>query len=351
MGKVVVMGGSFNPPTIAHREIMRAALESTGSYRGIFVPAPYKYVQRKMEKQNQKDMVLPGPARVKMLETFCAEDSRMAISDFELGKDRARTYETLEEIQRQNSGDKIYFIAGADKLHIIPRWHRIDEFLASFKILVAARGGENPEELIASDAYLRKHSDSFGVFQVPEELSDISSSKARLYLTEQTPEAEQLFNPGIWRILTEENAQMYFGICRFRDEYDFLSNFYAAPVLYGDIIYANNEAAFQAQKVLDREKQKEFADLPSNKAKKLGRRVQLRSDWEEVKVELMYEIVKAKFTQNPDLGQRLLNTGRKLLTEGNTWHDTFWGVDYATARGENHLGKILMRVREEISND
>ncbi len=348
MGRIVVMGGSFNPPTIAHEAVMKAAIDSIGAYKGIFVPAPHKYVQRKMERQNKKAMVLPEDFRIKMLETFCDEDGRFEVSDFELGKYPVRTYETLMEIQRQYPNDNVYFIIGADKLHIIPRWSRIDEFLTKFNILVSARAGEDPAAIIAADAYLNKHSGAFRVFTSSEEFANISSSLARRYLNEQSSQAEQMFNSGIWRILTEENAQIYFGISRFRDENDYLSNFYEAPVNYGGITYQNNEAAFQAQKVLNEEKRREFANLPANKAKKLGRNVLLRDDWEDVKEELMYEIVKAKFTQNPNLHWRLLNTGHQLLTEGNTWHDTFWGVDLTTAQGENHLGKILMSVREEL---
>ena len=76
--------------------------------------------------------------------------------------------------------------------------------------------------------------------------------------------------------------------------------------------------------------------------------MQLRADWEDVKLSIMEDIVRAKFTQNEDLKQLLLATGDLVLEEGNTWHDTFWGVDVKTQEGENHLGRILMRVRQEL---
>ena len=62
----------------------------------------------------------------------------------------------------------------------------------------------------------------------------------------------------------------------------------------------------------------------------------------------MYRICLAKFTQNPDLAKRLLDTGDEILEEGNTWHDTYWGVDLKTGEGKNMLGSILMRVRNEL---
>lgn len=139
-------------------------------------------------------------------------------------------------------------------------------------------------------------------------------------------------------------------ITSFRGDYDFLSNFYEAPVIFEGLCYLNNEAAFQAQKCLTEEEKQEFTCLTAASAKRKGRRVKLRPDWEAVKTGLMEEIVRAKFNQNPQLGAGLINTGDRQLIEGNTWHDTYWGVDAATGKGENHLGKILMKIREELKS-
>lgn len=133
-------------------------------------------------------------------------------------------------------------------------------------------------------------------------------------------------------------------INEFRGEYYFLSNFYESPVKYQGITYRNNEAAFQAQKTFsDREC---FANLDPSSAKRKGRCVQLRSDWEKVKLDEMYNIVKAKFEQNTDLKNKLLATGDSHLEEGNTWGDKIWGT--VGGKGQNNLGKILMRVRSEL---
>lgn len=139
-------------------------------------------------------------------------------------------------------------------------------------------------------------------------------------------------------------------ITSFHGDYDFLSNFYEAPVSYDGLCYLNNEAAFQAQKCLTEEEKKAFTGLTAVKAKRRGRQVALRPDWEDVKYDLMEAIVRAKFRQHPGLAARLAGTRGRQLIEGNTWHDTCWGVDAATGEGENHLGKILMKVREEILN-
>ena len=131
----------------------------------------------------------------------------------------------------------------------------------------------------------------------------------------------------------------------FKGKYYFLSNFYEAPVTWEGITYQNNEAAFQSAKVTSGDR-KAFAELNPSDAKKLGRQVSLREDWESIKDCVMYEVCKAKFTQNEDLKEKLLATGNDLLEEGNTWGDKTWGT--VDGVGENRLGKILMRIREEV---
>ena len=137
-------------------------------------------------------------------------------------------------------------------------------------------------------------------------------------------------------------------IDQFRDEYAFLSNFCEEPLEYDGVRYRSAEAAFQAQKCIEREERLAFAELRPADAKRRGRRVALRPDWEQVKTGLMEEIVRAKFTQNPNLAAHLLDTGDAELLEGNTWNDRCWGVDLKTGVGENRLGKILMKVRAEL---
>ena len=134
-------------------------------------------------------------------------------------------------------------------------------------------------------------------------------------------------------------------ISSFRDEYFFLSNFYPVEIKLDGIVYPNAESAFQAQKTLDVEERRKFSMLKNPvQAKRLGRKVKLRDDWEEVKLEIMTEIVSQKFLQHPHLVEMLLQTGDEELIEGNKWGDRFWGV--CKGKGENHLGKILMKIRD-----
>ena len=135
-------------------------------------------------------------------------------------------------------------------------------------------------------------------------------------------------------------------IREFRDAYAFLSNFYCSPIKYKGLIYLNAEAAFQAQKESCEKDKEQYTRMNPAQAKLVGRNCNLREDWEEIKEQTMYEIVKAKFTQNKALARLLLATGDAYLEEGNWWHDTTWGV--CNGVGQNKLGKILMRVREEL---
>lgn len=135
-------------------------------------------------------------------------------------------------------------------------------------------------------------------------------------------------------------------IDRFEGDMYFLSNFYPVEFIYKGVKYLNSEAAFHAQKQPGREH--EFANLTPDQAKKLGRSVKLREDWEVVKNDIMHDIVYEKFNQNPNLRRLLIDTGDAYLMEGNWWGDTYWGV--CKGIGKNQLGIILMKVRDELSS-
>lgn len=142
----------------------------------------------------------------------------------------------------------------------------------------------------------------------------------------------------------------------FRGEYFFLSNF--APckknyelgeynaISYEGYFYPTVEHAFQAAKTLSQGERKPILMAETAKeAKSLGRRVTLRKDWEDVKIEIMYNLLWQKFIL-PEYREKLLATGDAILIESNNWNDKFWGICHGA--GENNLGKLLMRIREEL---
>ena len=136
-------------------------------------------------------------------------------------------------------------------------------------------------------------------------------------------------------------------ITKFRNEYFFLSNMYPEVLYINGEMYPSAEHAFQASKSLDKDVRLGMSVCRSAKeAKQAGRLINLRCDWEDVKVDVMYNILKAKF-EDPELAQKLRDTGDEELIEENNWGDTFWGV--CKGKGKNTLGQLLMKVRKEIS--
>ena len=134
----------------------------------------------------------------------------------------------------------------------------------------------------------------------------------------------------------------------------YLSNFFLTQVTFEDEEYDSVEAAFQAAKTLSVSQRRIIAGAATpGRAKRLGRSIALREDWEDIKHGVMGQLILQKFRRHDHLRTRLLSTGDEELIEGNTWHDNVWGdcrcSSCAETPGENWLGRLLMAVREELS--
>jgi len=139
-------------------------------------------------------------------------------------------------------------------------------------------------------------------------------------------------------------------ITSFSGKHHFLSNFFEAGVFLDGLSFDTVEHAYQAAKSLDLEYRWDIRRAHSpGLAKRLGQKAKLRPDWERIKVQVMTGLVREKFELHLELAEQLLATGNASLIEGNTWGDRFWGV--CDGRGENHLGKILMQVRDELRGE
>ena len=146
--------------------------------------------------------------------------------------------------------------------------------------------------------------------------------------------------------MKENNVKI---IDSFHGEYAFLSNYYDSPIFYDGILYPTVEHAFQAAKTTVFIQRIIIANKKTpGQAKCAGRKVTLRDNWDDIKLYIMKELIIIKFT-NPKLKSALLNTKDAELIERNTWNDTYWGI--CNGIGENHLGKILMEVREMLRGD
>lgn len=133
----------------------------------------------------------------------------------------------------------------------------------------------------------------------------------------------------------------------FDGEYHFLSNFYLCEIDYKGITYPSTEHAFAAAKSDDKQHKLYCSnpDISPGQAKRAGRNCQLINDWDNIRLQVMEDLLNIKFS-DPTLRQLLLDTGDQELIEGNWWNDKFWGV--CNGVGENHLGKLLMKVRNNI---
>ncbi len=141
----------------------------------------------------------------------------------------------------------------------------------------------------------------------------------------------------------------------FKGEYDIFSNFYPAIVHFEGLNYPTVEHAYVASKSKEFFFRKLICALPAEKAglaKRRGRTGRLRSDWEDVKIDIMYDLLCQKFKQEP-FKSKLLETDDAIIIEGNYWHDNVWGDCYCNkckdTKGENWLGRLIMDVRSQIS--
>ena len=138
-------------------------------------------------------------------------------------------------------------------------------------------------------------------------------------------------------------------IDRFVGDFAFLSNFHPSTIYFEGVKYPTVEHAYAALKTLDPDAQRLVREAKTPAiAKKLGRSVAIRPDWEEYKFVLMRQLIRKKF-ENPLLRPMLLATEDAELVEVNYWNDCVWGV--CRGVGENHLGKILMDTRQEINDE
>lgn len=138
-------------------------------------------------------------------------------------------------------------------------------------------------------------------------------------------------------------------IAGFSGKYRWLSNFCRAEINWDGDKYASVEHAYQAAKCKNLTDRKLFqAEITPGQAKKLSRSMVIREDWDVVKKSIMLRLVRNKFMTHANLAEKLLDTGDSHIEETNSWGDRYWGI--CDGVGENHLGRILMKVRSELND-
>jgi len=146
----------------------------------------------------------------------------------------------------------------------------------------------------------------------------------------------------------------------FSKKYKTFSNFYPAIVYLDGMGYPTVEHAYQASKSTEFFFRKLIAVIPSNKAglaKARGQSIRLRSDWKDVQIDIMHDLLCQKFKMDP-FKKTLIETGDVKIIEGNYWHDNIWGDCYCENKkgehpecleeGSNWLGRLLMDIRRQL---
>ncbi len=139
----------------------------------------------------------------------------------------------------------------------------------------------------------------------------------------------------------ENNIKGLFGT------FKYLSNFEECDIYFDGNLYGSSEAAYMSGKTIDPNIRKLFfknTGIKPKEARKLGRSIELRYDWDLVRYDHMAAVVFDKFARNKDLREKLLFTNNKYIEETNHWGDVYFGV--CNGIGKNVLGRILMSVRE-----
>ena len=201
MKNVVVMGGAFNPPTVAHSHLLGAAMDAVQAELGIWLPASSEYVRRKLGAGREHEL-MSDSLRLALVRAAAAQDGRQTVEDCELrGAGTGYTAETLEAVATAHPDAQLYFLIGSDKLHTLPGWHRADELLSLVRMLVVHRGGEHPEKLLRENPYLAARRARFGIVAFPSGLEYVSSSAVRRLLREGDPRAKDMLPEAVWALL------------------------------------------------------------------------------------------------------------------------------------------------------
>ena len=320
--RIVVMGGSFNPPTLAHYKLMKVAIAALEADMGLFVPVSDAYLRRKLS-HNHPPIILSPELRVAMLWAM-SEDDRMAVCEKEIGTIEPRTVPTLKSLQEDYPKAELYFLMGADKLDLLVHLNKSRRFLDEFKVVLFSREGKNIEETLRAEPSLSEYLHRIVILPQPEGLDTISSSEVRKRMLEGESCREMLC-AGVWELFKKLSPADFPDMIRkFKGENAFLGNRFSCKFIWKGERYGSVEAA-----VL-----KEKESMSSY-------------EWECNCIDIMEAIVRAKFEQNTSLMESLVKTGKCLLVNGNRIQETFWGVDLYSWQGENHLGKILMKIRDK----
>lgn len=203
---IIVLGGSFNPPTIAHKLVLEHALSQTGAGIGLFVPSSEAYVARKARKHNSP-LLFSEQERLDMLNIMIKNNTNLQISTCEYGDDgRGHTYRTMCRIQKENPDKTCCFLTGADNLRVITRWHSAKQFLDEFPFVIMSRDKNNANDIINQNQLLREHKDTLIVIHDLPSVETISSSQFQKLYSENDKRAKNLVNEEVYEFIKRTHS-------------------------------------------------------------------------------------------------------------------------------------------------
>ena len=302
------------------------------------------FLKRKM-RHSHPPVVLSPELRVRMLHAMCTDD-RMTVSEIEIGTIAARTVDTMQELQELYPDAELYFVMGADKLSLLVHLAEKKDFLNMFNVILYSREDVELETILKSNEVLSHFLERIVVLPQPDGIETISSSLVRNRML-SGESSQDLLCSGVWELFKGfTSADFPDMVTKFKGEYDYLNNRFSCRFTWQGVEYRTAEVAFQSSKCADEAGRKVYANCSVNKAILLGKDQMPYPGWEDARLNIMESILKAKFGQNPNLMKRSKDTGNRILING-TKQDAFWGVDLYKWQGENHLGEILMRIRDK----
>lgn len=200
---IVIMSGSFNPPTIAHHKTMLAAVDTLAAEKGIYVPTPAKGLRYKMRKTGYPEEVLSEEIRTAMLKAMAEDDSRLEVNDVECRHPKWHAMETMKHFREVFPGAELYYLTGSDNLAMFLRSKRLAEFLENFHFTVVVRDGDDTTPILMENKIAWERKDRFTIIPSPLEKGGISATAVREKFRNGEPGAEEMLHPKVMELMKE----------------------------------------------------------------------------------------------------------------------------------------------------
>ena len=180
MKRVLAFFGAFNPPTVAHVELARFAMEQTGREGVVFVPSKSVYIRG----EQGKDFAYGERRRLEMLEAAAQTRPWMAVSDIEFAAEtQPRTYDSLCRLR--DAGYEPALLLGSDKLGELQTvWRHVEDIGRQFGFVCMTRGTDECRRLLREDAYLSTIARYIQILETPDEMRGVSSTAVRQKLSQ-----------------------------------------------------------------------------------------------------------------------------------------------------------------------